>query len=89
MSTPFENPYKACAVLAEKYQAFGILSEDTNFLMFRMSPSIQIYSTNHLNLETLETIKYDRLKLVNGINMNQFPLLASLKGTSSGPSSPR
>ena len=82
-SLPDENIYQTCGAIAKKYNAFGILSDDTSFLcMQNMPDNLQIYSTDSLNLETLQTIKYDSRVLARyfGIQVEDLPLLATLKG---------
>ena len=81
-SSPNQDADKACAAMAEKYNAFGILSQDTDFLIHQYSEKILFFSIKHLNVKTLDTIVYDRQKLAShlGLEMHQFPLLATLKG---------
>ena len=81
-SLPNQDLCKGCAALAKKYHAFGILSSDTNFMFFQIPKGTQIFSTENLNLETLETVKCDREELANhfGLQSEQLPLLATLKG---------
>ena len=82
-SFPDENIYQTCGAIAKKYNAFGILSDDTSFLcMQNMPDNLQIYSTDSLNLETLQTMKYDSRALARyfGIQVKDLPLLATLKG---------
>ena len=97
---PNQDADKACVALAQRENAFGILTEDTgnllcqprfelvslsifaDFLIHQTSPDIIIFSVKSLNLETLETIAYDRRKLNAklGLTMKQLPLFATLKG---------
>ena len=81
-SSPDQDADKACAGIIEKYKAFGILSNDTDFLIHQFSPEAFVFSIKHLNLETLNTKAYDRQKLANylGLGITQLPLLATLKG---------
>ena len=82
-SLPDENIYQTCCAIAKKYNAFGILSDDTSFLcMQNMPENLHIYSTDLLNLETLETKRYDPRALARyfGIQLEDLPLLATLKG---------
>ena len=82
-SLPDENIYQTCGAIAKKYNAFGILSDDTSFLcMQNMPDNLQIYSTDLLNLETLQTMKHDSRALARyfGIQVEDLPLLATLKG---------
>jgi len=81
-SAPHQDPDKACAAAVEKYNAFGILSSDTDFLIHQFPPEVKVFSIKHLNVETLDTVAYDRQKLAEhlGLKMEQLPLLATLKG---------
>jgi hypothetical protein len=44
----------------EKYNAFGILSSDSDFLIHQFPPEVKVFSIKHLNVETLDTVAYDR-----------------------------
>ena len=65
-----------------KYNAFGILSDDSDFLVHQFQPDVTVLSIKHLNLETLDTKAYDRQKLADhlGLEIKDLPLLATLKG---------
>ena len=80
--SPDQDADKACAGMVEKYNAFGILTNDTDFLIHQFSPDVMVFSIDHLNLETLDTKAYDRQKLANhlGLDMAQLPLFATIKG---------
>ena len=73
---------RLCVALAIKYKAFGILSQDSDFLAFQYPLDIKLFSSQHLNVKTLDTKFYDREALVNylGVEIGQMPLLATLKG---------
>ena len=81
-SSPNQDADKASAGFIEKYKAFGILTDDTDFLIHQFSLEAFIFSIRHLNLENLDTKAYDRQKLANylGLGITQLPLLATLKG---------
>ena len=81
-SSPAQDADKACAGIIEKYKAFGILTNDTDFLIHQFSPEAFVFSIKHLDLETLNTKAYDRQKLANYLKLRitQLPLLATLKG---------
>ena len=81
-SSPDQDGDKACVGFIQKYNAFGILTNDTDFLIHQFSPEVSVLSIKHLNMETLDTKAYDRQKLVNylGLSLNHLPLLATLKG---------
>ena len=51
---------KLCANLAEKYNAFGILTQDTDFLIFQISEDIHIFWSKYLNWDNLDTIGESR-----------------------------
>ena len=81
-TTPDEDPDKALASLVEEYNAFGILTNDTDFLIHQFPPEVHIFSTEDLNKETLDTIAFDRQKLIENLDLKikDLPLLATLKG---------
>ena len=64
-----------------KYNAFGILSGDSDFLIHQFPPDVTVFSIKHLNFE-LDTKAYDRQKLADflGLEMKELPLLATLRG---------
>ena len=72
----------ACVALAEKYHAFGILSDNTDFLIHQCSAKIHIFSTRNLNFRTLHTVEYLRPVLADklGIDAKFLPVFATLKG---------
>ena len=53
----------------EKYNAFGVLSSDSDFLIYQYPLEVNVFSINHLNLETLDTKSYDRQKLVEHLGL--------------------
>ena len=81
-SSPNQDADKACAGFVEQYNAFGILTNDTDFLIHQFSPDVAIFSIRHLDMENLNTKVYDKQKLADflGLRMNQLPLFATLKG---------
>ena len=81
-SSPNQDADKTCAGFIEKYQAFGILADDTDFLIHQFSTETFVFSIKHLNVENLDTKAYDRQKLANYLQLaiTQLPLLATLKG---------
>ena len=86
-SSPNQDADKACAGFIKKYQAFGILTDDTDFLIHQFSTETFVFSIKHLNLENLDTKVYDRWKLANylGLTITQMPLLATIKGNDCVP----
>ena len=50
-SSPNQDADKACAGFIEKYNAFGILTDDTDFLIHQFSPEAFVFSIKHLNLD--------------------------------------
>ena len=52
-STPGKDSDKTCAALVEKYNAFGILSSDSDFLIHQFSLEVHVFSVEDLKLETL------------------------------------
>ena len=81
-SSPNQDADKACAALVENYKAFGVLTEDTDFMALQFSAQTCVFSVKNLNMENLDTVMYDRLKLADnlGLELKHFPLLATLKG---------
>ena len=81
-SSPNQDADKACAGIIEKYNAFGVLTDDSDFLIHQFSPDVSVFSIKDLNLKTLDTKVYDKQKLANyiGLNLTQLPLFATLKG---------
>ena len=81
-SSPNQDADKACAALIEKYNAFGVLSEDTDFMVLQFSVQTCVFSVNNLNMETLDTILYDRSKVAKnlGLELKELPVFATLKG---------
>ena len=80
-SSPNQDADKACAGFIEKYNAFGILTDDTDFLIHQFSPKAFVFSIKHLNLKTLDTKAYDRQKLTDylGLTKSQLPLFSILQ----------
>lgn len=70
------------AALAEKYNAFGILANDSDYLIYQVSLDVQIFSCQDLNINNLNTKSFDRKKLAShlGLTIEQLPLLATLVG---------
>ncbi|XP_054714905.1 constitutive coactivator of peroxisome proliferator-activated receptor gamma-like [Uloborus diversus] len=65
---------------ASNRNVFGILSQDSDFIIFNTKPYL---SVTHLNIDTLETVLYDRNHLAFHylkINVYQLPLFACLIG---------
>jgi hypothetical protein len=81
-STHNQDGDKACAGIIEKYNAFGILTDDSDFLIHQFSSDVFVFSIKDLNLKTLDTKVYDKQKLANylGLSLTQLPLFATLKG---------
>ncbi|KAG7160037.1 Constitutive coactivator of peroxisome proliferator-activated receptor gamma-like, partial [Homarus americanus] len=71
---------KAVAEYAKKFGAMGILGQDSDYIIYNTSH--YYFSINHLNLETLDTIMYDRnaLSRVLHITIDQLPVLSCLIG---------
>ncbi|XP_069190183.1 constitutive coactivator of peroxisome proliferator-activated receptor gamma-like [Procambarus clarkii] len=71
---------KAVAEYAKKYGAMGILGQDSDYIIYHTAH--YYFSINHLNLETLDTIMYDRnaLARILHITVDQLPLLSCLIG---------
>ena len=64
-SSQNQDADKACAGFIEKYDAFGILTDDTDFMIHQFSSETFVFSIKHLNLENLDTKAYDRQKLAD------------------------
>lgn len=81
-SSPTQDGDKACVAMAEKHNAFGILTQDSDFLIYQYKPDIHLFSIKHLDFETLNTLEYDRFALARhlGLRIDQLPMLATLKG---------
>ena len=81
---------KAVAAFAEKFKAFAILAHDSDYLVFQYSQDIAFLSSEYLDLDTFDTVAYDRHKLVQYLRysysprkifkLEHLPLLATLKG---------
>ncbi|XP_023212367.1 constitutive coactivator of peroxisome proliferator-activated receptor gamma-like [Centruroides sculpturatus] len=58
---------------------FAILSQDSDFIIYNTKPYLSI---NHLNMDTLITVMYDRHQMAREINLDVslFPLLSCLLG---------
>ncbi|KFB38021.1 AGAP008671-PA-like protein [Anopheles sinensis] len=71
---------QALAAYAVKHKALAIISHDTDFFIFE--GNWQLWSANHMNIETLETIGYNRKALLKtlGLNWNQMAVFATLGG---------
>ncbi|XP_064098859.1 constitutive coactivator of peroxisome proliferator-activated receptor gamma-like [Macrobrachium nipponense] len=71
---------KAVAEYAKKHGAMGILGQDSDYIIY--NTSYYYFSINHLNLETLDTIMYDRNALARmlRITVDQLPVLSCLIG---------
>lgn len=71
---------KAVAEYAKKHGAMGILGQDSDYIIY--NTSYYYFSINHLNLETLDTIMYDRnaLARVLRLSVDQLPVLSCLIG---------
>ena len=74
---------KAVAEYAKKHGAMGILGQDSDYIIY--NTSYYYFSINHLNLETLDTIMYDRNALARmlRITVDQLPVLSCLIGMGS------
>ena len=81
-STHNQDGDKACAGIIEKYNAFGVLTDDSDFLIHQFSSDVFVFSIKDLNLKTLDTKVYDKQKLANylGLSLTQLPIFATLKG---------
>ena len=81
-SSPNQDADKACAALAETENAFGVLTEDTDFMALQFSVHTCVFSVKNLNMESLDTVLYDRSKLAAnlGLELKQLPVFATLKG---------
>ncbi|RZF37913.1 hypothetical protein LSTR_LSTR005413 [Laodelphax striatellus] len=68
------------ALFARKNNCFGILAQDTDFIIY--GGAKYYFSMKKLNLNTMETIIYDREKLAEklGIKVDLLPLFSSLSG---------
>ena len=82
VSTMNVDADKCICALAEKFNAFGILTQDTDFLIFQISEDVHIFWSKYLNWETMETIIIDRVKLAEHFNIptKLLPTLATFKG---------
>ncbi|KAK4306303.1 hypothetical protein Pmani_021854 [Petrolisthes manimaculis] len=71
---------KVVAEYAKKNGAMGILGQDSDYVIYNTAN--YYFSINHLNLETLDTVMYDRLALtrVLHITIDQLPVLSCLIG---------
>lgn len=71
---------KAVAEYAKRHGAMGILGQDSDYIIYNTAH--YYFSINHLNLETLDTVMYDRNALcrVLHIAVDQLPLLSCLIG---------
>ena len=81
-TSPHVDPDSSIVAIAEKYNAFAIMSDDTDFLFQQYSSKVVIVSGQHLNPETLDTEVYVPEALANclGLKINRLPVFASLKG---------
>ena len=72
---------KEVAEYAKMNGAMGILGQDSDYTIYNTSP--YYFSSNHLNLETLDTLVYDRAALckVLHLSIEQLPVLSCLIGT--------
>lgn len=68
------------AAFACKVNALAIISNDTDFLIYE--GSWKFWSSNELNIDTLETLEYNRQALLEtlGLTFAQMPLFATLCG---------
>ncbi|XP_076068067.1 constitutive coactivator of peroxisome proliferator-activated receptor gamma-like isoform X2 [Oratosquilla oratoria] len=68
------------AEFAKRKGAMGILGQDSDYLIYNTAH--YYFSINHLNIETLDTMVYDRAALarVLHIGIDQLPLLSCLIG---------
>ncbi|XP_029730843.2 uncharacterized protein LOC109408717 [Aedes albopictus] len=68
------------AAFACKVNALAIISNDTDFLVYE--GSWKFWSSNELNIDTLETLEYNRQALLEtlGLTFAQMPLFATLCG---------
>ena len=81
---------KAVAAFAEKFKAFAILANDSDYLVFQYSRDIAFLSSEYLDLDTFDTVAYDRHNLVKHLRwaysmqkvlkLEHLPVLATLKG---------
>ncbi|RXG58961.1 Constitutive coactivator of peroxisome proliferator-activated receptor gamma [Armadillidium vulgare] len=71
---------KEVAEYAKRHGSMGILGQDSDYTIYNTAP--YYFSINHLNLETLDTLAYDRASLsrVLGITVDQLPILSCLIG---------
>ena len=71
---------KGVAEYAKRHGAIGILGQDSDYTIY--STAHYYFSINHLNLETLDTIVYDRSTMARTlqIGVDQLPLLSCLIG---------
>ncbi|XP_045132827.1 LOW QUALITY PROTEIN: constitutive coactivator of peroxisome proliferator-activated receptor gamma-like [Portunus trituberculatus] len=78
--TCLEECDKAVAEYAKIHGAMGILGQDSDYIIYNTAH--YYFSINHLNLETLDTVMYDRNALcrVLHIAVDQLPLLSCLIG---------
>ncbi|XP_070001097.1 constitutive coactivator of peroxisome proliferator-activated receptor gamma [Penaeus vannamei] len=78
--TCMEECDKAVAEYAKKYGAMGILGQDSDYVIYNTAH--YYFSINHLNLETLDTIMYDRNALSRHLHLSvdQLPVLSCLIG---------
>ena len=73
---------RVCAALAEKFNAFGILTQDTDFLIYQISPAINIFWSKYFDWSSLNGEIFSRETIARhfGLRMEQMPIFASLKG---------
>ena len=71
---------KAVAEYAKRHAAMGILGQDSDYTIYCTAP--YYFSVNHLNMETLDTMMYDRSALARHLNLkiDQLPMLSCLIG---------
>lgn len=80
MYTCLEECDKEVAEYAKRHAAMGILGQDSDYTIYNTAP--YYFSINHLNLETLDTLVYDRAALsrVLHLSVDQLPVLSCLIG---------
>ena len=73
---------RVCAALAEKFNAFGILTGDTDFLIYQISSNINIFWTEYFDWSSLNGVIFQREKIARhfGLKLEQMPIFASLNG---------
>ena len=66
--------------LANKMDAIGILGQDSDYIIYQTN--VPYLSSQHLNLDTLKTMVYDRCQFAEqiGIKIAQLPIFAVLAG---------